>query len=66
MLPKLLDALTLTLLLSLMVMAALVAAEPPQTLPLVKADYQRCATVHPGPLDKPHGVLLYPNRRNLA
>lgn len=38
---------------------------PPQ-LPLVKADYQRCVHVEPGPLVQRRGVNLYPQRKDIA
>ena len=40
--------------------------DPPQQLPLVKADYSRCVTVQTGELKPQRGVRLYPQRRNEA
>ena len=48
------------------VLAALTAirrAEPAQVLPLVEADYQNCATVRPGPIQRPDGYTTRPYAR---
>lgn len=51
------DRLLLGALLLVLAVLILKRADPAQAMPLIHADYQRCVTFDPGPLDKPHRTI---------
>jgi hypothetical protein len=64
-----LTALGLWLVLALIAAVCIRYGRTEEKLPqdiMVRADYQTCVGINPGPLMKPKGVVLYPRRKDIA
>lgn len=65
MIPRLV-ALLITVIFAIAALSASEHAQPNAGTPLVQADYQRCITVRPGPINPTRKPALYPNLSELT